>query len=77
MRILLVEDDPMIGKSLQAALQQDHYTVDWVKDGQAGKFGALHITTDGHDVTVAYGQQSIVLTGLDISVIDQNDFILS
>lgn len=37
MRILLVEDDPMIGKSLQAALQQDHYTVDWVKDGQAGK----------------------------------------
>jgi two-component system response regulator QseB len=37
MRILLVEDDPMIGKSLQSALLQDHYTVDWVKDGQAAK----------------------------------------
>ncbi|MEO8506554.1 MAG: response regulator transcription factor [Betaproteobacteria bacterium] len=37
MRILLVEDDPMIGKSLQTALQQDSYTVDWVKDGQAAK----------------------------------------
>ena len=35
MRILLVEDDPMIGKTLHAALQQDGYAVDWVKDGQA------------------------------------------
>ncbi len=37
MRILLVEDDPMIGKSLLVALQQDGYTVDWAQDGQAGK----------------------------------------
>ena len=37
MRILLVEDDPMIGKTLVAALQQDGYAVDWVKDGQAGR----------------------------------------
>ncbi|MCC7218266.1 MAG: DNA-binding response regulator, partial [Burkholderiales bacterium] len=37
MRILVVEDDPMIGKTLVTALQQDGYTVDWVKDGQAGK----------------------------------------
>src|SRR5882724_11396409 len=48
MRILLVEDDPMIGKSLQTALQQDQYTVDWVKDGAAAKL-ALD-TADG-----AYG----------------------
>ena len=45
MRILLVEDDPMIGKTLHAALQQDRYTVDWVKDGQAAKL-ALD-TADG------------------------------
>ena len=38
MRILLVEDDPMIGKTLLTALQQDGYTVDWVKDGQAGRW---------------------------------------
>ncbi len=37
MRILLVEDDPMIGKPLLVALQQDGYTVDWAQDGQAGK----------------------------------------
>ena len=37
MRILLVEDDPMIGKSLRAALSQDGYTVDWVQDGASGK----------------------------------------
>ncbi len=45
MRILLVEDDPMIGKTLHAALQQDRYTVDWVTDGQAAKL-ALD-TADG------------------------------
>jgi two-component system, OmpR family, response regulator QseB len=48
MRILLVEDDPMIGRTLVTALQQDGYTVDWVKDGQAAKL-ALD-TADG-----AYG----------------------
>lgn len=37
MRILLVEDDPMIGKTLQQALAQDGYAVDWVTDGAAGK----------------------------------------
>ena len=37
MRILLVEDDLMIGKTLCAALQRDGYSVDWVKDGQAGQ----------------------------------------
>ena len=45
MRILLVEDDPMIGKTLYSALQQDGHAVDWVKDGQAGRL-ALD-TADG------------------------------
>src|SRR5689334_24816268 len=44
MRILLVEDDPMIGKSLQQALQQDGYAVDWVKDGEAAR---LAVRTGG------------------------------
>lgn len=33
MRLLLVEDDPMIGSSVQSGLRQDGYTVDWVRDG--------------------------------------------
>jgi len=32
-RVLLVEDDPMIGESLQGALRDAAYAVDWVKDG--------------------------------------------
>ena len=45
MRILLVEDDPMIGKTLYSALQQDGHAVDWAKDGQAARL-ALD-TADG------------------------------
>ena len=33
MRILLVEDDLMIGESLARGLRDDGYTVDWVSDG--------------------------------------------
>lgn len=34
MRILLVEDDPMIGDSVRTFLRQDGYAVDWVRNGQ-------------------------------------------
>ena len=35
MRILLVEDDPMIGEAVCVALKDAAYAVDWVKDGTA------------------------------------------
>ncbi|NOU00723.1 MAG: response regulator transcription factor [Gallionella sp.] len=35
MRILLVEDDPMIGAALCVALRDAAYAVDWVQDGEA------------------------------------------
>lgn len=35
MRILLVEDDDMLGESLKKALERHAYGVDWVQDGQA------------------------------------------
>lgn len=34
MRVLLVEDDPMIGQAIQAALRDESYAVDWVRNGQ-------------------------------------------
>ncbi len=34
MRILIVEDDVMIGESLQHALKTSGYAIDWVQDGQ-------------------------------------------
>lgn len=36
MRILLVEDDPMIGESVAESLRDDGRAVDWVKDGELG-----------------------------------------
>ena len=35
MRLLLVEDDRMIGESLQRALRLEGYAVDWVRDAAA------------------------------------------
>jgi two-component system OmpR family response regulator len=34
MRLLLVEDDPMIGQAVLDALRAEHYAVDWVRDGE-------------------------------------------
>lgn len=33
MRLLLVEDDPMIGDSIEGGLLVENYAVDWVRDG--------------------------------------------
>lgn len=33
MRVLLVEDDPMIGDAIQAALKDESYAADWVRNG--------------------------------------------
>ncbi len=35
MRLLLVEDDPMVGEGLRKGLRQDGFTVDWVQNGGA------------------------------------------
>lgn len=35
MRILLVEDDPLLGDGIQAGLVQGGYAVDWMRDGES------------------------------------------
>ena len=35
MRLLLVEDDPMIGEAVRTGLRHAGFTVDWVRDGAA------------------------------------------
>ena len=42
MRLLLVEDDPMIGASVQSGLRQEGYTVDWVRDGSAAELAVAN-----------------------------------
>lgn len=37
MRLLLVEDDAMIGRAVSQALRAESYTVDWVRDGVAAE----------------------------------------
>ena len=58
MRVLLVEDDTMIGEAVQAALKDAAYAVDWVRDGQtapaalrtqAYDFVLLDLGLPGHD----------------------------
>jgi DNA-binding response OmpR family regulator len=36
MRLLIVEDDPLLGDGIQAGLKQAGYSADWVRDGVAG-----------------------------------------
>jgi len=36
-RLLLVEDDTMIGESVRKGLRQDGFTIDWVQDGNAAE----------------------------------------
>ena len=43
MRILLAEDDPMIGDSLRKGLRGEGFTVDWVQDGRSAEL-ALETT---------------------------------
>lgn len=51
MRILLVEDDPMIGKSLRQALQDEGYAVDWVADGESAHL-ALRTSPEAYALVV-------------------------
>ncbi|TXH71107.1 MAG: response regulator [Thiothrix sp.] len=42
MRLLLIEDDLMIGESLEASLQHAQYAVDWVRDGHQALLALEH-----------------------------------
>jgi two-component system, OmpR family, response regulator len=42
MRVLLIEDDPMIGRAVAAGLQDAGYTVDWVRDGADAELALGH-----------------------------------
>ena len=58
MRLLLVEDDRMIGESLRNALRGSGYAVDWVRDGRAA------------DTTLSTERFDLVLLDLGLPQID-------
>ena len=49
MRVLLVEDDPLLGDGLQVGLRQNGFEVDWTKDGLAAR---LALTTESYAAVV-------------------------
>lgn len=49
MRILLVEDDSLLGDGIRAGLKQVGFAVDWTQDGQAAK---LALETEEYSVVV-------------------------
>ena len=46
MRLLLVEDDQMIGESVRTGLQQDGFAVDWLEDVPGGAAGRFQMGVD-------------------------------
>ena len=46
MRLLLVEDDPMIGQAVLDVLRAEHYAVDWVRDGEMADTALRSATYD-------------------------------
>ena len=52
MRILLVEDDPMIGDAIQRALSDASYAADWVKNGLTGLTGLAALDTQPYDLVL-------------------------
>jgi two-component system, OmpR family, response regulator QseB len=49
MRLLVVEDDAMIGESVQRGLRQDGFAVDWVRDGAAAE---LALANERYDLVL-------------------------
>ncbi|MGQ0547160.1 MAG: response regulator [Betaproteobacteria bacterium] len=46
MRVLIVEDDPMIGRAVETGLSGAGYAVDWVRDGAAAELALANDTYD-------------------------------
>ena len=49
MRVLLIEDDRMIGESVEEGLRAEHYAVDWVRDGLSA---SMALSNDVYDVVL-------------------------
>ena len=62
MRLLLVEDDAVLGDAIQTGLSQEKYTTDWVKDGHSAGLALKNETFDLVVLDLGLPQRS----GLDV-----------
>jgi DNA-binding response OmpR family regulator len=49
MRLLLVEDDPILGDGIRAGLKLDDYSVDWFQDGHSAE---MALRSEHYDIAV-------------------------
>ena len=82
MRILLAEDDPLLGDGLRAGLRQQGFQVDWVRDGHAAErelraqaYAAAVLDLglplkDGMDVLASVRRAGLGLPGLVLTARD-------
>jgi two-component system response regulator QseB len=49
MRLLLVEDDSMIGDTVRLGLRKDGFTVDWIRDGESARTA---LSSETYDIVV-------------------------
>ncbi len=64
MRVLLVEDDELLGDGVRNGLIQYGYTVDWVKDGQSAKQAILNESENFDFVVLDIGLPK--MSGLEV-----------
>jgi two-component system response regulator QseB len=62
LRVLLAEDDPMIGASVRSGLRQDGFAVDWVEDGRAAEEALMQKVHDALVLDLGLPR----LTGLEV-----------
>ena len=62
MRLLLVEDDVLLGEGLNTGLRREHYNVDWVKNGETALAAAE--TTEYDSIILDIGLP--VMSGLEV-----------
>jgi len=66
MRILLVEDNELLGSGLRLGLIQHDYTIDWLKDGKVALQALLSQTAEDHFDLVILDIGLPKLSGLDV-----------
>jgi DNA-binding response OmpR family regulator len=51
MRVLILEDDTVVGRALALSLEQSGYAADWVRDGRAAE---LALSAGAYDLALVY-----------------------
>lgn len=62
MRILLVEDDSLLGEGLYAGLQRENYSLDWIKNGEMALIAMMETEYDAVILDIGLPKMS----GLDV-----------